>query len=534
MLNSLVVKAVLEKQIESGEIVQDDINEKLSEKIESEVATDFSEAETPQFQQTIDDVLDSVDELKSDLDKLSHCFVEENIPLINGYVDSKTGEISSLDSYRQTTRIKIPNGVKAIVFYDVFIEPMGTAGWALFSDGSSPSKTVYLRGGQSDRIVNIEENECYYCISTKNISKDYLKVAYIYESYIEFINASNEKNASIPTKLNVYTNYETGAIASISNNQYCGTVRIPIPFGCKKIYFPNVKFSGAGVAGWAVYKVANGGNSTNTFIRGAKTNYIDVKEGEFAFAITNYKADEFTQAEPIDVIYVYNLDVYKINNPFSDKIIGFSGDSITFGYDPSRNGARMTDPWVMKVCRDLRVKDYFNYGVSSASLIDGILADGSRTPMALVKKYVEYSDDIDIFGFMIGINDCFRDYPLGNFNDSTDTTFYGALHILCKGIIEKYKPKDGKKVFMLIYPTYVGKATFPSFTNAMKEVAEYYSIPVLDLSKEMGINIFSDVDCEYWDGIYSSPASRNAHPTQLCAEIIANTVVNYISRMFSH
>ena len=39
----------------------------LGDVVESEVATDFSEAETPKFQQTIDDVLDGVNELKSDL-----------------------------------------------------------------------------------------------------------------------------------------------------------------------------------------------------------------------------------------------------------------------------------------------------------------------------------------------------------------------------------------------------------------------------------------------------------------------------------
>ena len=43
----------------------------LEDAVESEVATDFSEAETPQFQQTIDDVLDGVNELKGDIVGLS-------------------------------------------------------------------------------------------------------------------------------------------------------------------------------------------------------------------------------------------------------------------------------------------------------------------------------------------------------------------------------------------------------------------------------------------------------------------------------
>lgn len=43
------------------------LEEEVDKKIESEVATDFSQADTPQFQQTIDEALNEVNELKSDL-----------------------------------------------------------------------------------------------------------------------------------------------------------------------------------------------------------------------------------------------------------------------------------------------------------------------------------------------------------------------------------------------------------------------------------------------------------------------------------
>lgn len=39
----------------------------VAEKIESEVATDFSQADTPEFQQTIDDIASSVSGLRSDI-----------------------------------------------------------------------------------------------------------------------------------------------------------------------------------------------------------------------------------------------------------------------------------------------------------------------------------------------------------------------------------------------------------------------------------------------------------------------------------
>ena len=42
----------------------------VAEKIESEVATDFSQADTPEFQQTIDDIAGSVSALNKHLSAL--------------------------------------------------------------------------------------------------------------------------------------------------------------------------------------------------------------------------------------------------------------------------------------------------------------------------------------------------------------------------------------------------------------------------------------------------------------------------------
>ena len=50
--------------------------EEVDKKIESEVATDFSQADTPQFQKTIDDVLNDVSELKDDLGEYTYTKTE--------------------------------------------------------------------------------------------------------------------------------------------------------------------------------------------------------------------------------------------------------------------------------------------------------------------------------------------------------------------------------------------------------------------------------------------------------------------------
>lgn len=66
-----------------------EIADAMDDKLESEVATDFSEAETPKFQQTINDVLDGVNELKSDLVHKSHDKVFGKIDVSNNIVNPK-------------------------------------------------------------------------------------------------------------------------------------------------------------------------------------------------------------------------------------------------------------------------------------------------------------------------------------------------------------------------------------------------------------------------------------------------------------
>ena len=106
-------------------------------------------------------------------------------------------------------------------------------------------------------------------------------------------------------------------------------------------------------------------------------------------------------------------------------------------------------------------------------------------------------NDADIVVVFGGTNDFGHgDAPLGTMNDRTPYTFYGALHCLYTALTEKYPdvpvviltplhrwnedcPKGDNK------PEPVG--TLKEYVNIIREVAEYYSLPVLDLFKESGL-----------------------------------------------
>ena len=80
----------------------------LGDVVKSEVATDFSEAETPKFQQTINDVLDGVNELKGDIVDLNNLFdwssdktnILNNItPTVGEYLDYNNGGVGHVSIY---------------------------------------------------------------------------------------------------------------------------------------------------------------------------------------------------------------------------------------------------------------------------------------------------------------------------------------------------------------------------------------------------------------------------------------------------
>ena len=104
------------------------------------------------------------------------------------------------------------------------------------------------------------------------------------------------------------------------------------------------------------------------------------------------------------------------------------------------------------------------------------------------------ADAVVVFG---GTNDYGHgDAPIGSMNDRTPDTFYGALHTLYSSLIEKY---IGAPI-IVITPLHrtnenvprcgFGKGiegTLSFFVKIIREVAEYYSLPVLDLYATSGL-----------------------------------------------
>ena len=172
--------------------------------------------------------------------------------------------------------------------------------------------------------------------------------------------------------------------------------------------------------------------------------------------------------------------------------INFLGDSITEGAGTSSHDKMYT----MVIEREYGAICQ-NYGIGGTRIARQKTPTEEKWDRDFISRVPEMDNDADIVVVFGGTNDFGHgDAPLGTMSDRTPYTFYGALHCLYTALTEKYpdvpvviltplhrwnedSPKGDNK------PEPVG--TLKEYVNIIREVAEYYSLPVLDLFKESGL-----------------------------------------------
>jgi len=212
-----------------------------------------------------------------------------------------------------------------------------------------------------------------------------------------------------------------------------------------------------------------------------------------------------------------------------NKRFNFLGDSITEGC-----GTTCEDKIFLNVMKE-------KYGLASANNygIGGTRIAHQQTPSHVsmnepcyccrYRKMNPNADFVIVFG---GTNDFGHgNAPLGSFDDRTPDTFYGACHTLMSGLLDMFTKST--IVFMtplhrLMEDSLYGdnNRSFPiaplsEYVKIIKEVAQYYSIPVLDLYSMSGIQP-------------NVPAIRRAycpdglHPNDAGHAIIADRLANFL------
>jgi len=221
-----------------------------------------------------------------------------------------------------------------------------------------------------------------------------------------------------------------------------------------------------------------------------------------------------------------------------NKKILFLGDSITEGV-----GVDSVDNTYWKVLERKTGANCVGYGISGTRIafqpdevgavepyFDGPLPHFVTRVDAMDKE----ADIVVVFG---GTNDFGHgSAPLGCFTDRTDNSFYGAMHNLCIKLIEKYP--TATILFLTPLPRYAKPDVSPLFNDIgmarrgslkdyadiIKQVCEYYSLPVLDLYATSGMSPIVPVHKEMFvpDGL---------HPNNAGASRLADRLIGFLQSL---
>ncbi len=185
----------------------------------------------------------------------------------------------------------------------------------------------------------------------------------------------------------------------------------------------------------------------------------------------------------------------KIKTNWYDKVWASEGDSITY------NGSYQAG---VKAAIQLQ---YINYGISGTTLADNLNSN------AMVNRFLEISNTVDLITFMGGTNDYAQNIPLGDNTTRDKTTFKGAIRTIIEGIIANY-PNTRLAFFTPIQRGDLTEGanslglTIKDYADAEIFICRDYGIPVLDLFGMSGINKYN-ISVFTSDKIHPNPAGYN-------------------------
>lgn len=269
-----------------------------------------------------------------------------------------------------------------------------------------------------------------------------------------------------------------------------------------------------------------------------------ITQGEvdvFNFSIQDLSANKFQQLQ--DQINQSELDT---TSWFTNKKMSSIGDSITYGFIPRNyTGYPGQLDSFAKQAATLLNMNWENKGISGSTL--GQLSSSDTTTRdPMINRYSSMASDAKVITFMGGTNDLRNISNLGVMTDRIPQTYYGALHILIQGLLNKYiyfqnliLAKDILIVGITpikIYPdsTY-NNFKMIDYVNAMKEVCAYYSIPCFDAYNLSGLTpsefrTLQGTEPGYTD-MYNTLITDGIHPTKEGDAIFAQRFVGFLKSL---
>ncbi|MBQ7849485.1 MAG: SGNH/GDSL hydrolase family protein [Clostridia bacterium] len=205
--------------------------------------------------------------------------------------------------------------------------------------------------------------------------------------------------------------------------------------------------------------------------------------------------------------------------------INFLGDSITEGHGCSCEALRFADRIAAEYGAITRC-----YGIGGTRLARQTKpSENARHDLDFPSRVAEMDPDADVVVVFGGTNDFGHgDAPFGTPADRTADTFCGALHELYTSLLTKFP----RAQFVVITPLHRATESIPNmhgkvlkdYVDEIRAAAAYYSLPVLDLWAEYGVQPAVSVmkDMYMPDGL---------HPNDAGHVILTNKIVKFIESL---
>jgi len=208
------------------------------------------------------------------------------------------------------------------------------------------------------------------------------------------------------------------------------------------------------------------------------------------------------------------------------KKLAFLGDSIT-------EGCGVADPaniYFNRIAARTGA-EVFGYGISGTKIAAPAPSeDDPCSALYFASRIDGMIPDADVVVVFGGTNDFgWGNAPLGSMADRTETTFYGAYHMLLQKLIARY-PGATLAVMTPLHrlsedePSMGNGLKLKAYVDAIKEVAEYYSIPVLDLWSVSGLQ-------PRVPGVKEQYAPDGLHPNDAGHTLIANKLIGFLETL---
>ncbi len=246
--------------------------------------------------------------------------------------------------------------------------------------------------------------------------------------------------------------------------------------------------------------------------------YVEItNETDVAINIASTVANEaLSLADLLSLITIFGDLKSILIRKWHGKKVAFVGDSITYGVNTSNGNI-----YYQLLNDDIGFSNVYADGIAGSCYSVSSNYGDSITPIS--QRWQNIPIDRDLIIIFAGTNDFGHNTPLGTIADTTDISFYGALSVVINGILQANP--SGRLVLLTplhrygftsgAYPNDTDEngvgCTLKDYVNAMKDIAEMYGVPIIDLFSTSCMNPrISAIKTNYvTDGLHPNAAGHH-------------------------